>query len=530
MSAVRSSALAVLVALSFPIAATAGVDEAWRGVTDTLAAARVAGADPSPALRLQRTPAALEPLTLRPADRAALQLTRQEPAVRVHVARETGMDERDGDLDGLPDRARLVLDAAHDTLLFCERLGLGRPADDGDAELDLYVLPLAGTVRGYAALERADVPGRGASGFVVVDGSASWTLQELRAIVARSVARLVLAARDADAPVWWTEPSASWIESRVAGTPFDAERTLLTRWNHAETGLRTNDPLLARGNVGLLWSLDDERLEGRVVAATWHRLARRPLGASAETSIAAGLAQITGLSLEHLLLRGAVSQIVGRTQPERWSVAISDLPVLEREGAFPVAALGAALVKLSPDAREPEGVRLTLASADEAWHARLLSRRIDGSWEMVEIEPFADGSSPLLVPWTDYDEAVVLLVRTAEAGTGRIAAEARTAAGAEPYALSSFGGRLTPAGMVEISWTSAWERGLFGWLVERAPAVSGPWEPLTRFPVPALGLPREGTGYTTIDPWPGGDGPVHYRVVGVTSNGLRVSGPAFAVH
>ncbi len=531
VSHVRAIGLCALAALapSAASAAVASADDAPLHASLILEASRVAGVDPSPALRLPRLPSDLAPLAARPIVRGTFQLSASEPAVRVHVRRGDGFDDPDTDLDGVPDRGRLVLDAAVETLALCARLGLGRPADDGDAELDVFVLPLAGAVRGYAALERPDLPGRGASGFVVVDGSTSWTRQELRAIVARSVARLVLAARDADAPAWWTEPSAVWIESQVAGTPLDADRMLRTRWNHAETGLRSNDPLLARGNAGLLWSLDDAPLEGRLVAATWRRLARRSLGATAESAIAEALRQVTGLSLRELYLRGAISQIVGGAPPERWSIDVGDLPVLQREGVFPVASLGAAFVRLTPDASEPEGTRLTLGSADGAWTSRLLVKRRDGGWEMVTIEPFAGDADPIVVPWADYTEAVAVFVRPEETGPGRIEAEARTASGFEPFALSSFEGRLTPAGTVEIGWSSAWERELYGWLVERAPTPSGPWETLTPFPVPALGLPREGTGYTLVDPWPGDDGPLHYRVVGVTTHGLRASGPAFVV-
>jgi hypothetical protein len=48
-------------------------------------------------------------------------------------------------------------------------------------------------------------------------------------------------------------------------------------------------------------------------------------------------------------------------------------------------------------------------------------------------------------------------------------------------------------------------------------------------PVPAVGLEREGTGYTIQDALPGEVGTLYYRVVALTDLGLRISGPALAL-
>lgn len=498
-------------------------------VRTAAAQAGLSGDDLSPALRLDGVFEANHPLRSRPADETWPSIASREPAVRVHWP--PGMAGlRDADLDGVPDRASAALRTALRTLEFCRAIGLGAPAPDADRELDLYLAGLDGESRGYAVVEPGPAGDRGAPGFAVLDASPRQDDQGFRGIVGRSVARLVLAGRDAGAPAWWSEPSALWLQSRTTGPDLEFQRDLLARWNHPERGLLVDDPVLARGNAGLLWSLEDEALEARALVASWSALASRSDAESPLASVDRVLRATTGLDLLSLFRRAGAWQLVEGPVPTRYAITVQSLPLLAAEAALPVASHGAAALLLLPDPREPEGTRLTLGWGEEGWGASLLARRRGGGWDIVPLAPGSAGTLSLVVPWSDYDRAVILLVRAAAgAPSDTLRAHASGVGFSGSVGLSSFGVRGTADNLAEVSWASAWEGSLFGWIVERADRPEGPWEAVHAVPVPAVGLEREGSGYTIQDALPGNGGTLYYRVVALTDLGLRISGPAVAL-
>ncbi len=525
--------LAVVSIAIAPTRAAADGDSASFGVAVRAAAAQtgLSGDDLSPALRPDGALAPDHPLRRRPAAAspgALSSIASREPAVRVHwPATLAGL--RDGDLDGIPDRASAALRTALRTLSFCRTVGLGAPADDADRELDLYLVDLGGDARGFAVIEPATPGERAAPGFAVLDSSSRQDEQAFRGMVGRAVARLVLAGRDAAAPSWWSEPSALWVQAQVTGPDLEFQRDLQARWNHPERGLFVDDPMLARGNAGLLWSLEDEALETRALAATWNALASRADGEIASAAVDRALAAATGLDLVSAFRRAGAWQLVEGPAPTRWALTIQSLPMLETEAALPVAPYGAAAVLLLPDSRDPEGTRLTFSWPEEGWSASLLARRRGGGWDVVPLSPAA-GRLTFLVPWADYDRAVLFVVRAVAGGpAATLRAQAAGIGPSSLVGLSSFGVRANSDDLAEIAWSSAWEGSLFGWIVERAARPEGPWSAVHAVPVPALGLEREGTGYTIQDALPGDGGTLYYRVVALTDLGLRISGPAVAL-
>lgn len=516
-----------------------GAAEDLPGTVARYAAAQgLTGDDLSPAVA--RVGAELPaPLRNRPQVTGMFEIAQEVPAVRVHVAPSLSPRLGDSDFDGVPDRATAALRVASRALSVARNVGLGSPADDGDGELDIYLVDLAGAARGYVSLERTAPPGRGAAGFAVIDASEQQPRREVLSMVARSVGRLVFAGRDATAPAWWAEPSAVWLESRVTGPPRGAEAWLAARWNHPERGLTVADPMLARGNVSLIWSLDDEEREDglgeRLLAAAWDRLARRAAETSPFDAVSDACLGATGLGLTGLQERAAAVRIARGTLPGRWGARLG--PGTARAGqGLPVSPAGMALVRLLPPGTS-SGAAVTevdLRALDGPWTATLLTRRREGGWDRTRVPSTLDEGSDerfeVRVPWHDYSSGVLMLSREAGAeGTGSYEVSAQQGPEDGYFALSSVSAVLVGARTVELRWDTTREQGLFGWFVERAPDPGGPWSRVGIAPLPAMGLDRTGSGYRSVDAGPGVGPGTYYRVVALTRDGLRISGPAVAV-
>ncbi len=487
-----------------------------------------AGDDLSPALGLDRPDTTPSWLVERPADASDLQFTQAKPALRVHVPGEAGRRLPDRDGDGIPDRVQQAIDVAGRTLRLCASSKLGAPADDGDAEIDIYLLPLAGKVRGYTVLEQALPAGQGATGFAVIDMSSRQDASAFAGMVSRTLTRLVLASRNASAPSWWTEASVSWIQARIAGPSFDLHRAIEARWNHPELGLDAEDPILGRGNVAMLWSIEDSRLEERTLVASWNALAAASGIDDEFEGINAALRRTTGLDLQALQLRAATAYFGAGLEPARYSQRVEALPAISKRPDLPIATHGLGLISILPDPREPEGTLLTLESDGGDWSATLLALRSEGRWDQTQLHAVEDTLS-VTIPWQDYERAVLLLHRSdGNDGPASYQLHAESTGPTGPFAFSSLAARRRPDGFVKLSWSSAWERGLFGWLVEQAPSPDGPWRLVQDIPLPALGLPGEGTGYSLLERRSTGDFPSYYRVVAVTTDGLRATGPVVA--
>ena len=106
------------------------------------AAHGLTGDDRSPAVARMDAdlPAALRD---RPEEAGMFEIAQEVPAVRVHVAPSLAPRLGDSDFDGVPDRATAALRVASRALSVARNVGLGRPADDGDGELDIYLVDLA---------------------------------------------------------------------------------------------------------------------------------------------------------------------------------------------------------------------------------------------------------------------------------------------------------------------------------------------------------------------------------------------------
>lgn len=452
----------------------------------------------------------------------------EDPSVRVSAPPSVAL--KDLDLDGLPDRVARALNLTARVSALLRSLGFAAIADDGDGEIDLYLLPLEGAAPSVVAFEQRQPPGRGASGFAMIDVSTRQRDEAFDAAIVRSVARLAFGALDVDAPEWWTEASLQWVQRSVLGTGAEQDRAVQVRWNHPERGIDASDPLLAQGNVTLLRGLQDEGRAWRLLQAAWKQLATRREADPASSVIEASVMASTGHRLAELVLRAGIAELVDGLQPSRFALSVGALPVFEQDCALPVAPTGAAIIPITPDPVEPYATRLALVFGDEHWTGALVAHRIVGGWDRIPLAIDGDHTREVVVPWGDYDRAFALVVREPDAGgPGSVRVRARGQGQTGLAAWSSVGAQPVGFGMAEIRWSSAWEQELRGWVIERAPALNGPWQIVTPLPVPAVGQLHSETQYVAHDALPAEWRRIFYRVVGVTPEGLRLTGPTIAL-
>ena len=465
----------------------------------------------------------------RPSVSEAFELVHEGPDFRVVSSSWLYAGRVDLDRDGVPDRIDQATQATLATLEAFAALDLGPAPDDGDGELDVFVLPLGGGIGGYVYLESQIPASRGASGYVVVDGSAGRDAAEFSRIVSSAVARLLLAGVDADAPTWWAEPTALWIAETAVRSRPPSLRTALTDPQRLAAGPMVSDVSLAAENLVLLDALQDDRIAQSVISATWVELGSQRAD-EPRKAVERGLAASIGLDLSELFARAVTWNVLRLDGLPTGSPAVSSLPVFDLRSPFPVEPGGISVLEVLPGAGEL--TELIVETDDPHWSVALVSRRSPDRWELSRLDG-ADSSAAdsILLPWSDYGRAVAIFSRSSAAdGAGRVSFDARPGENGRLFALSASGGAFASrSASVEISWSSAWETELFGWLVERADAPEGPWVAIRPFPTPALGTADEGAAYSLDDAWPADSSRVWYRVVALTRQGLRVATAPFAV-
>ena len=432
-------------------------------------------------------------------------VARFRPPVRVHWSPEANLPDRDA--DGVPDAAREALHVAGRVAEECRAAGLGPLPDDGDGETDLWLAdgpPPAGAIPLPAELALRDPV-------------------EFRAESARRLAAAVLRQRAPAAPAWWAAPTACWLAERAAGLLPRSCGDPGLRWTHPEPGVLSADPLLAPANLALLASLGGPRQVRAVLRATWQRLAAAP--GDPVAAVDRGVAEATGLDLAGLFLRAGIARIAADDLPPREGLRVEALPVLEEPLGFPLGPLGGALVRVLPDPRFPEETTLELDTGGHALRATLLARRTEGRFDRVELAPGPDGLFRVTVPWHDYREAFLLLVRPdAEPGPLEVLVHAEPGDGGPPFELASFSATATSGGTVFVEWRTGHEEGIVAWLVERS-LDDGSWQVATPVPLPALGTLTGGGSYVFPDDTVPAGALSRWRLAAILEGGLRWTGP-----
>jgi hypothetical protein len=475
---------------------------------------------------------ALAVLLERPSLPGARTLTRGPLAV--HYAPRGSSDApsyREVDGDGVPRLARVALEGMATAWAELEALGLLPPADDGNGVFDLYLVTLRGQVAGYTAplAGAAGGEGPGWPAFAVLDVSASADEERLREIAARLLARASGFAYRPLAPAWWSEPAALWLEERVAGHPSRYEAHVAFRRQQPERGLSSSRLVQARGNLDLLRTLDLAG-DGRKVRAVWESAAAHPELSMVEAlDLALRGDRPEGRGLERLLsdleARALAETELGDGPPLAIAARHETYPVVAIETAPALEPLGSALVLFEAEG-ESGGLRLRVETEEaHRFSGELLLRSRRGTGFLRAPLSFDEaGNAEIGLPWSDFDRAVLALHHVDESGPALSFTYTATPESSYPFTLSSLEVRDAGPGRRVIEWETRDERDLFGWLVLRASSPDGPWQSVTPLPLPALGLGEESTAYQVQDDEPlDGEGEIHYRVVGVTVDGLTRS-------
>jgi hypothetical protein len=323
----------------------------------------------------------------------------------------------------------------------------------------------------------------------------------------------------------------------VTGEPRDAEAWTAARWNHPERGLVTSDPVLARGNLSLLESLGSDGPDdpaARLLSSSWRRLELRDTEVSPFEAIDAAARAAAGLPLTALQQHAAAARIAAGDPPARWGARM-DAGGGTAEG-LPVAPSGLAMIRIhpGPGASRSDATLLELNAMEGPWQATLLAQRRAGGWDRTRLPSLLPGETDarfeVEIPWHDYASAVLLLARDAGTdGWGAYGATAGAGTLGGRFALSSLSAVMVGTHAVELRWDTTRERGLFGWFVERAPSADGPFSRIGVAPLPSFGEARSGSHYRVVDEGPDVGPDTFYRVVALTRDGLRISGPAVAV-
>ncbi len=175
--------------------------------------------------------------------------------------------------------------------------------------------------------------------------------------------------------------------------------------------------------------------------------------------------------------------------------------------------VGAVQVELETDP-------LATVSAD----ALVSWRHAPGGWLAVPLR-FQDGRARLGVPLETGSQLVLVVRNDAldRSGAREVTCTVQIDPGF-PFELAFLSAEASP-GQIDLSWGSERESRLYGWMVYRATDPQGPFQPLSRFPVPSMGDSDEPLGYDFVDTTVIPGTLYYYQVEGITVDGLARRSP-----
>jgi len=449
------------------------------------------------------------------------------------------VDPTDADGNDRPD----VLDATLQGLREARKLLVARLELPAPENLDIVLVDLGDTVDGYV------VPhAKGARRLkIVLDGTPPDGPQGARRAAIQQYAYAVAFTMAPEFPWQWAEALANWTVLRLSrGDDGEALDAIARRLERLDQGLSQNRPMLAGGNAAWL------SFVAQAYGAVAVRLTIEELAQAQPTSIALDQAirrcsrddLATAFREFHLwsVLVGSRSDglhfpFAGRLPSPTFASSPLALPALSVQSDPPISPLGAAHIRLRPDAADG-GLQLYFEGGYGAqWEADPLLFRSGGPPHRVPFELDEDGRGQLTVPAQGVTEALLLLrnLSSIDGGAHSYTYAAHLESG-YPFEMTSLsvGEARDEHGGLLIDWETATEQQLVGFNVLRQREAGGPIVTVNPIWVPALGGPNQPTSYRFLDRTADPSVSYVYHIQAITRTGLTarsepVSAPGSSV-
>ncbi|HMC83412.1 MAG TPA: hypothetical protein VKL61_09285, partial [Candidatus Polarisedimenticolia bacterium] len=437
---------------------------------------------------------ALRLLTVRPTLSGDEALQTRDGRYTIHYTTDPSSPDSigaaDHDLNGVPDRIDQVSVALEQAAaVLSGKLGWPAPSAGARADrYDVYLVNLGPAKGGYAVQDRDPVSGprEDSPSHIVLDSHLEDPL--LQAAVAHQFAHASLLALSARSPVWWTEATATWLETKVTDDPTSYQTAASRRLERLDLSLTADSLLLAMGDALWVSFLADRSENGPDrVHQIWTDLSLRNSEAT-ETVLGDALARedregIAGLYRQFTrwaLFTGPRDDGAhfrqGGLFPPLSPRATHEIFPADSAGNESVEPLGAAIYRFVGN-RSRGGLRIHLESDAGAKLEMDLVMTPAGESRrsyLVELRPDGEGRAEVGIPWHDVAEAH-LIVRNGATGGGAIQFRYRAQMDPLfPYDLSSFTANPSPAG-ITLQWSTDREIDLLGWNVFRGSSPGGPF-------------------------------------------------------
>lgn len=430
--------------------------------------------------------------------------------------------------DGLPDVVQEAYGGIRDAAtVLVERLGLAHPG------------PLEVVLADIGGLDGFMLPtGDGERTVLVLDSSPA-NLAATREGASHQFAHAVSAAAGA-VPAEWGEALAQWTVMHLRHGPTREQRELLSaRLARLSEGLVTDDLQLAAGNA--LWLAFLEEAYG--LASLELMVRNLATGDAPSAALERTVRGAAGQSLEgslrefHLWTVLVGERSDGRhfsfaeslTAPEFAGTA-AGMPELSVQTDPPIAALGAAGVRIVPGDTEGGITILFEGALAGRWGADLLLSRADGTRQRVAMQVNSEGRGEITVPLDDLSE-IVLLVRNLATDPGRPLRYTWSVYQKRgfPFELGSLEATfLEPSGGVLVSWETVSESQLMGFNVVRTDESTGEVVRVNPVWIPAIGDRSSPMAYQFFDATARADQRYVYLIEGITFEGMTSRSESFA--
>jgi len=433
----------------------------------------------------------------------------------------------DANADGVPDIVQEVHRGVRDaTAVLVDRLGLDPPA-----ALEVLLADID-------SLDGLTLPAAGRERTVLVLDSSPADLDAARDGASHQLAHAVAATTGA-VPAEWGEALAQWTVMRLRRGPSAEQQEILSaRVARLAEGLLTDDLVLAAGNALWLAFLEEAYGLPSVGVAVRNLASGDSPGAALERTVRSAAGQTLEGSLREFHLwavlvgersDGRHFSFADRLAAPEFSGTADGMPDLSVQADPPIAALGAAGVRIVPGETEGGITILFEGALAGRWGADLLLARADGTRQRVALPVTAEGRGELTVPLDGLSE-IVLLVRNLSADPGRPLRYTWSVYHQRgfPFELGSLDATFLESSGVLVSWETVSESQLMGFNVVRTDEVSGDTVRVNPVWVPAIGDRSSPMAYQFLDATARTDQRYVYLIEGITFEGLTSRSEPFA--